>query len=324
MEARTLTFTDLVAQELAEVEARMLSGGEPQPPELQSAIEQLLSSGGKRLRPILVLLSGGLLGADRERTVTLAAAIELLHTATLVHDDMIDGSLLRRGYPTLNAKWDGGATVLMGDYVFALAALYAAETGSLPIMESFAKTLSTIVGGELTQIFGSSSGDMRKDYFNRVYAKTGSLFELATKGSALLAESELSVLRPMREFGRQLGIAFQIVDDILDFTGDLEQVGKPVASDLRHGLITLPTICHLESHPEDAEQVELLTRGALSAEREARLIESIRASGAVEAAQEDAADYVAACEAILAELPAEKPEHQALVDLAQYVLHRTQ
>jgi geranylgeranyl pyrophosphate synthase len=324
MEARTLTFTDLVREELAEVEGRMISGGDSQHPELRTAIKQLLSSGGKRLRPILVLLSGGLLGADRQRTITLAAAIELLHTATLVHDDLIDGSLLRRGYPTLNAKWDGGATVLMGDYVFALAARYAADTGSLAIMENFAETLSTIVSGELTQIFGTGTGNLRVDYFNRVYAKTGSLFELATKGAALLAQSEPSVLRSMQEFGRQLGIAFQIVDDILDFTGDLEQVGKPVASDLRHGLVTLPTICHLESQPQDDERIQKLVQGVLSADEEARLIESIRTSGAIEAAQAEAADYLAICAAIMEELPTDKPEHEALSGLAQYVLHRRQ
>lgn len=324
MEAKTLTFTDLVIDDLAAVEARMLSASGSQQPELRLAIKQLLSSGGKRLRPILVLLSGGLLDADRQRTITLAAAIELLHTATLVHDDLIDGSLLRRGYPTLNAKLDGGATVLIGDYVFARAAHYAAETGSLEIMESFAETLSTIVGGELTQIFGASSGSLRDDYFNRVYAKTGSLFELATKGASLLAGVESSILQPMRQFGRQVGIAFQIVDDILDFTGDLEQVGKPVASDLRQGLITLPTICHLESYPEDSERIELLTQGELGTSEEVHLIEAIRSSGAVQAAQAEAADYIEECREILAELPDGRPHHEALGDLAQYVLHRRQ
>ncbi len=165
METKTLSFTDLVADGLELVEARMLSGSGPRHPHLRSAIEQLLASGGKRLRPTLVLLSGGLLKADFDRSITLAAAIELLHTATLVHDDLIDGSQMRRGFPTLNATWDGGATVLMGDYVFAQAARLAAETESLPIMESFAGTLSTIVNGELNQIFGSLSPDERAAYF---------------------------------------------------------------------------------------------------------------------------------------------------------------
>lgn len=324
METKTLTFTDLVADGLDLVEARMLGGDEPRHPQLRAAIEQLLASGGKRLRPSLVLLSGGLLGADRRRSVTLGAAIELLHTATLVHDDLIDGSQLRRGYPTLNATWDGGATVLMGDYVFALAARLAAETDSLPIMKNFARTLATIVNGELNQIFGSSAADARSVYFERTYAKTGSLFELATRGPALLAEATPREERLIAEFGRKLGIAFQVVDDVLDFTGSLQEIGKPVASDLRHGLMTLPTICHLESYPEQSEQVRALMQGRLEADEQEALIDTIRTSGGVDAALQEAAELVAACQDLLNSLPADRPENQALAELAQYALDRTQ
>ncbi len=324
METKTLTFTDLVADDLRLVEARMLAADEPIQPQLRAAIEQLLASGGKRLRPILVLLAGGLVEADFQRSVTLAAAIELLHTATLVHDDLIDGALLRRGYPTLNATWDEGATVLMGDYVFAQAARLAAETGSLPIMEDFARTLATIVNGELNQIFGSDSDDVRQSYFDRAYAKTGSLFELATRGPALLAQVQPPVEEQMAEFGRQLGTAFQIVDDILDFTGSPQEVGKPVASDLRRGLLTLPTICHLESHPEHEPQVRSLMQGALPLDDQERLIESIRTSGGVESALQEAADLVANCQRLLGGLGTDRPENRALSELAQYALDRTQ
>lgn len=324
METRTLSFTDLVADGLQSVEARMLAADEPQQAELRTAIEQLLASGGKRLRPILVLLMGGLLQSDFERTVTLAAAIELLHTATLVHDDLIDGSLLRRGYPTLNATWDGGATVLMGDYVFAQAARLAAETGSLPIMESFARTLATIVNGELEQIFDSSTRETRAAYFRRAYAKTGSLFELAARGPALLALAPAKIEQQAAEFGRQLGTAFQIVDDVLDFTGDPEEVGKPLASDLRRGLLTLPTICHLERRPDQSAQVQALMGGSMPLDDQQALIESIRSSGGVEAALQEAADLVANCQTLLNSLPGDRAENQALADLAQYALDRTQ
>lgn len=323
MEATTLTFSDLVATGLTAVATRMREATLAENLELDAALDQLLGSRGKRLRPTLVLLSGGLLGADYARTVDLAAAIELLHTATLVHDDLIDGSLLRRGHPTLNARWEGGATVLIGDYLFSRAAELAAETQSLRCMASFARTLTTIVQGELNQLLGSRSTDLRTAYFERVYAKTGSLFELAAGAPAQLAGTGQAIQRSMRDFGRRLGIAFQIVDDVLDFAGEAEEVGKPVASDLRNGLITLPTLCHLEQHPADAEQVDLLVRGELSNQAQERLIAAIRTSGGVAAARAEAEGYVASCIALLAELPSDRPEHQALADLASYVLQRT-
>jgi len=323
MEATTLTFSDLVASGLEAVELRMREATPADHPELDAALDQLLGSRGKRLRPTLVLLSAGLLGANYPRTLDLAAAIELLHTATLVHDDLIDGSLLRRGHPTLNARWEGGATVLIGDYLFSRAAELAAATQSLLCMESFARTLTTIVQGELNQLLGSRSSDLRTAYFERVYAKTGSLFELAAEAPAQLAGSSQAIQRSLRDFGRNLGIAFQIVDDVLDFAGEAEAVGKPVASDLRNGLITLPTLCHLEAHPADAEAVDLLVRGELSNQAQARLIAAIRSSGGVVAARAEAEGYVESCLGLLAELPSDRPEHQALSDLASYVLQRT-
>ncbi len=324
MEAATLTFSDLVASGLAAVEARMREATPAENPELDAALDQLLGSRGKRLRPTLVLLSAGLLGADQARTVDLAAAIELLHTATLVHDDLIDGSLLRRGHPTLNARWEGGATVLIGDYLFSRAAELAAATQSLRCMESFAGTLTTIVQGELNQLLGSNSTDLRTAYFERVYAKTGSLFELAAEAPAQIAGTRPATQRKLRDFGRNLGIAFQIVDDVLDFAGQAEEVGKPVASDLRNGLITLPTLCHIEANPSDAEEVDLLLRGELSDQAQGRLITAIRNSGGVAAARAEAEGYVGTCLALLGELPSDRPEHQALGDLAGYVLQRTQ
>ena len=323
MEARTLSFPELVADGLVAVESRMRAGMVAELPIVGEAIDQLLSSGGKRIRPTLVLLVGGLLEADRERTVTLAGAAELLHTATLVHDDLIDGSILRRGFPTLNSQMEDGAAVLIGDYVFARAAHLAAETESIPLIKKFATTLAIIVNGELNQLFGSTTGDLRQDYFDRIHAKTGSLFELAAESPALLAGSDPDTVRNMKEFGSQLGIAFQIVDDILDFTGNPDQVGKPVGGDLRQGLITLPTIHHLEANPDDSDQVEALIAGVLDPQRAEELIERIRLSGAVDKAFQEASDYIESCVKLLDKFPSDRPEHLALIELARYALHRT-
>src|SRR3990170_2418606 len=134
-------------------------------PDLGAALDHLLSSGGKRVRPAVALLTGGMLGADPGRLIILAAAIELLHTATLVHDDLIDGALLRRGMPTLNAHWTPAATVLTGDFIFARAARLAAETASVEVMRAFAETLSVIVNGEITQMFDHRGIPTRENYF---------------------------------------------------------------------------------------------------------------------------------------------------------------
>jgi geranylgeranyl pyrophosphate synthase len=324
MEAKTISFTDLVQPALEQVERRMRASPEAHHPELQAALNQLLASGGKRIRPTFVLLMGGRLGADPERAVTLAAAIELLHTATLVHDDLIDGASLRRGLPTLNATWNGGATVLTGDYIFARAAYLAAQTQSLPIMESFARTLMVIVNGELTQLFRSSSGDLRQDYYARVNAKTASLFELAAEGAAILADMPEDTQRSARAAGANLGIAFQIVDDVLDFVGQASEVGKPVVSDLRQGLITLPTLYYLEAHPHEEPALRRLQRGEQEAPEIERLIERIRDFGAADQAMREAEGYVRRGLDLLDDLPTNGREYREALDgLARYIIERT-
>jgi geranylgeranyl pyrophosphate synthase len=255
------------------------------------------------------------------RTVTLAAAIEMLHTATLVHDDLIDGSLLRRGLPTLNARWGPGATVLTGDYVFARAAQLAAQTGSLPLMEIFARTLMTIVNGEITQLFHTRQGESREDYFNRIYAKTASLFELSTEAAALLSAVGPEAVAAMKDYGYHIGIAFQIVDDLLDFVGDQDQVGKPLASDLRQGIVTLPTLYYLQQNQDDPDLTAVL-EGRVAEEPLRRLVESIRRSGAIERSLEDAREFASIGEANLAGMP-DGPERAALYELARYVVERS-
>lgn len=226
-------------------------------PDLRAALEHLLAAGGKRVRPTLGLLVGNMLGADEARLVTLGAAVELLHTATLVHDDLIDGALLRRGIPTLNARWSPPATVLTGDFLFARAAKLAADTDHLPLMKAFSETLAIIVNGELTQMFSSRGVIERDNYYKRIYAKTASLFEMTSRAAAMISPVDEHQVEAMRDFGYQIGMAFQVVDDILDFNGDQAAVGKPVGSDLLNGLVTLPAIYYAESHPNDPDVLSL-------------------------------------------------------------------
>ncbi|OQX62518.1 MAG: hypothetical protein B5M51_05940 [Anaerolinea sp. 4484_236] len=271
----TTTFVTPVQATIEKVEERMRAQADDRHPDLRIALQNLLAAGGKRVRPTLVLLVGNMLGADSERLITLAAAIEMLHTATLVHDDLIDGSLMRRGNDTLNAKWTPAATILTGDFVFARAANLAAQTGSLTVMEEFAETLAIIVSGELTQMFDSRGLASRENYYQRIYAKTASLFELSTSGAAIISPVEPKTVETARVFGHQLGMAFQIVDDILDFTGEQAAIGKPVGSDLLQGLITLPALYYIETHPDD-EQVRALLGGEYHNEKRMKLLVECR------------------------------------------------
>lgn len=316
-----IEFFTPIQEYIQQVEQRMVAQSDGHHPELGLALNHLLSSGGKRIRPAIALLTGRMLGADIDRLITLGAAIELLHTATLVHDDLIDGALLRRGIATLNSQWSPAATVLTGDFVFAQAAKLAAETNSVPVMRLFAETLAVIVNGELTQMFTSRGVASREDYYNRIYAKTASMFELATAASALLSPVDDEIVNEIRHFGYQIGMAFQIVDDVLDFTGEQTTVGKPVASDLRQGLITLPALYYIEQNPDDKEIQLLLSDRYYNHEGLDRLIESIRKSDAIELCMKEAINHVNCALNILQNHP-DTLEKKALLDLSQYIVYR--
>ena len=292
-------------------------------PDLHIALGHLLSSGGKRVRPAVALLTGGMYRANPDKLVTLGAAIELLHTATLVHDDLIDGALFRRGIATLNARWTPAATVLTGDYVFARAAKLASDTDSVEVMQLFAETLATIVNGELTQMFTSRGLASREDYYRRIFAKTASMFVLATTGAAILSPKNTEeMIQVARSFGHDIGMAFQIVDDVLDFTGEQTTVGKPVASDLQQGLLTLPALYYYEMHPDDPDLIALLNGQYFSDDRISRLVGEIRKSGSIEKSLSEAQRY-ADCALDTLRLQPECTERFALEDLTRYIVHRT-
>lgn len=306
---------------LPEVEERMRSLADGYQPELGQALQQLLSSGGKRVRPTVSLLVSGMLGVEHRLSITLGAAVEVLHTATLVHDDLIDGATLRRGNPTLNAKWNSAATILAGDFLFSQAAWLGAQVESVDVMQMFAKTLSIIVDGEIKQIFTRHTFPTRAEYNQRIYSKTASMFELAAKSPAYLVGKEKQYGEALRSYGYGIGMAFQMVDDILDFSSDTETLGKPVASDLRLGLITLPTLIYAETQPNDTRLTKLHQGEDLDEASIESLLADIRSGGAVQRAHDEAEGYVQNALSALEKLPA-CPERYALADLADYVVER--
>lgn len=313
---------ELIGDELRLVEGKLQAPSELFEP-LSEALNLLVESGGKRLRPALALLAGKLYPkTPGARLTSLAAAIEALHTATLVHDDLVDGSMLRRGHPTLNASWSTGATVLAGDYVFARAAYFAAETGSVRVMQIFAQTLMTIVEGELHQLMDLRNWHQTKDsYFRRIYGKTAALFAAATESAGVLGEAPEEQVAALRDYGYNLGMAFQIMDDVLDFVGDERIVGKPVGSDLRHGTVTLPVYYYLQAHPDAIQVMQATGNGHSASEALSELIMDIGRSPAIEATRADAALFVLNAKKALDPLPASVYRDE-MASLADYVVSR--
>ncbi len=242
-----------VAADLPLVSAKIQSiTDEVDLPFLRQMLETALAGSGKMMRPAIALLAGRLGDYDLDRLVPLAASVELLHTATLVHDDVIDEAPERRGEATPNALFGNAASVMLGDYMFAHAADFIAQTDNTRVVRRFAQTLMVIANGELTQdisVFEYSEDVQR--YLDRITGKTASLFGTAAEGGAMVAGVPDDQVEALRIYGLRLGIAFQIVDDILDFTGDPEVMGKPAGSDLHSGTLTLPAILYMQQHPED-------------------------------------------------------------------------
>jgi geranylgeranyl pyrophosphate synthase len=313
-------FASSIEDKLILVDKKMMSRSSGHHPDLTAALEHLLASGGKRIRPIITLLMGSLLGADDEKLISLGASIEMLHTATLVHDDLIDGALLRRGNPTINSHWTPAVTVLTGDYIFAQAAELAAEIGSTEAMSLFAETLSTIVNGEISQLLGRNKFSSREDYYHRIYEKTGSLFSLSAKAAALISPVDRKYINPAEEYGSAIGKAFQIVDDVLDFAGDQTRIGKPIGSDLRQGVPTLPTLYYGEQNPEDQVLKDILDGSASDSEID-QLVERINQSGVIQLAMNEARECTKNAINSLAGFP-KGHDRDALEDLANYIVDR--
>ena len=277
--------------------------------------------GGKRLRPALVILAGQLFAAPLTPFYTLAAAVETLHAATLIHDDLVDDAPVRRGRETIHTTWPAGTTVLAGDVLLAQTVALVTELEHPRILRVFAETLCAICAGEIRQMFAAEGkqGD-REGYYRRIEAKTASLCAATTEMAGILAGAEEPQVAALRRFGRELGLAFQIVDDVLDVVGDEAQLGKPAASDLRQGLITLPILCYLERAEDDAP-----VKAVLSGQRdEAHLraaIEAISSSRAIEASLAEARAHARKSQEALEALPDSVPR-QMLRSLAEYVVER--
>jgi geranylgeranyl pyrophosphate synthase len=267
-------------------------------PGVSDLVLGLVRAGGKRLRPLILLLAGRAYGNDRERLITAGAGVELLHTASLVHDDTVDRSGMRRGRPTLNSVLPSGAVILLGDFLFAQSAMLAAATNSPRVVSIFASTLADICDGQLREMFFAHRLDQsREEYERRIFGKTASLFAGSAEMGAIIANAPESAVQALRQYGSDVGMAFQIVDDVLDLREDSSQLGKPAGHDLTQGTVTLPTIIYasgLTQTSDAAIRLEGVVSGEIDEPSEVdKVVEEIRDSGALEAAMDEATGFAA-------------------------------
>lgn len=319
-------LADWLADDMAAVNKiireRMSSEHAPRIPEVTA---HLIEAGGKRLRPMLVLAAAHICGYDKgEDHRKLAATVEFIHTATLLHDDVVDESKQRRGRPTANLLWDNKSSVLVGDYLFARAFQLMVEPNNMRVLDILANASATIAEGEVLQLTAAQDLSTTEDtYIKVVRGKTAALFSAATESGAVIAGAEAQAVQALFTYGDALGIAFQIADDLLDYGGTSAAIGKNTGDDFRERKLTLPVIKAV-ALADDAERafwrrtIELGDQGDGDLEQALAFMQK---HGALEAARADAFAYAATAREALAALPAH-PLRDLLSDLADYVVSR--
>jgi octaprenyl-diphosphate synthase len=306
-------------REVDAVIARRLASGVPLVGEVSRYI---ISSGGKRLRPALLLLVCGALGHRGAQRFNLAAVVEFIHTATLLHDDVVDGSTLRRGRATANESFGNPASVLVGDFLYSRAFQMMLEAHDMRVMEILADATNVIAEGEVLQLMNMHDASLDEAaYLQVIRSKTAKLFEASARLGAVLAGATPAIEQACADYGQALGTAFQVIDDVLDYAGAQEEMGKNLGDDLREGKVTLPLIVAMRRG--GAEQRALVRRaietGALD-ELE-HVVDIVRSTGALEVAHDAAAAEAQRAMSAAAQLPS-NPHAQALVQLAASLLAR--
>lgn len=292
-------------------------------PLVESIGHYIVESGGKRLRPLLVLLAANACGYEGKQHIPLAAVIEFIHTATLLHDDVVDNSDLRRGNATANAKWGNAPSVLVGDFLYSRSFQVMVEIGEMAIMKVISNATTVIAEGEVLQLLNQRNPDTTEEsYMNVILGKTAMLFEAATECGAILAATDDNSREALRLYGRHLGIAFQLVDDVMDYLSSSEEMGKNVGDDLAEGKATLPLIYAMRTGNEDErKQVrEAIRKGGL--DDLTPILEIVRKTGAIDYTRQQAQEQVDLALKALESLP-ETSFRETLAQIAGMAVQRT-
>lgn len=283
----------------------------------------IVDAGGKRLRPLLVLLFTKALNYRQTAHVDLAAIIEFIHTATLLHDDVVDMSSLRRGRATANAKWGNSPSVLVGDFLYSRAFQMMVSIGQMNIMAILSNTTNVIAEGEVQQLVNAGNPEVSEhNYMTVIHKKTAALFEAAAETACVLAQGSEAQRQAARTYGYHLGVAFQLVDDLLDYEGNSDEMGKNVGDDLAEGKPTLPLIYTI-SH--GSESAKALIRAAIESGDLANIeniVSAVRNSGGLAYTKQKAAEHALAAKHAMDAYP-DSEYKQALLDLAEFSVHRT-
>ena len=303
------------------IRTRMASEHAPRIPEVTA---HLVEAGGKRLRPMLTLATARLCGYDGEHHIRLAATVEFIHTATLLHDDVVDESAQRRGRPTANLLWDNKSSVLVGDYLFSRSFQLMVETGSLRVLDILANASATIAEGEVLQL--SAAQDLRTSediYLKVIRGKTAALFSAATEVGGVIAGAREDQIRALHVYGDALGMAFQIVDDLLDYGGSTVEIGKNIGDDFRERKLTLPVIKAVAKANEEERSFwrRTIEKGDQRDGDFDHAIELLARHGAMEETRAEALGWAEKARAALDSLPAHDVRDM-LSDLADYVVSR--
>ncbi|MEE3118227.1 MAG: octaprenyl diphosphate synthase [Pseudomonadota bacterium] len=313
---------DTVADDFSRVNDLIIQRLSSDVPLVEKIAQYIIESGGKRLRPLLVLLSSQAAGYTRDDHLKLAAVIEFLHTATLLHDDVVDTSDMRRGRSTANARWGNAPSVLVGDFLYARAFEMRVELESLPIMNVLSHATAVIAEGEVMQLMNVKNPDLTEaQYMQVIHNKTAMLFEAASHTGALLAGANDSQERALRDYGKHLGLAFQLVDDVLDYRGDAETMGKNVGDDLAEGKVTLPLIHAMAQGTDEARQLirQAIRKGGLDDLSD--ILALVETSGALEYTMERARAEASKASDCLTQLE-DSPYRTALEQLTEVAVAR--
>lgn len=289
---------------------------------LQKAIDQILSATGKHIRPLLVLLSAKACGEVTESSINAAVFLELLHTATLIHDDVIDETKQRRGVPSLNALFDNRVSVLVGDYILSTALIRSIQTGNLRIIGIVSDLGRDLSEGEIKQMETADESILDEQcYMQVIYKKTATLLAACASIGAISAGADDGQVALMRDFGVQLGYAFQIKDDIFDYFKG-QQIGKPTGNDIREGKVTLPLLFALRQGGREADELRrIILAKDFTDEHIERLIAFAKAQGGIEYAEKKMEEFQQKAVGLLAQLP-DTPAKQSLKILSEYIISR--
>ncbi len=315
-----LIYEPIQAQ-IVRVEERLRALAPEGHPALLDLLKHVTASSGKRMRPAITLLASRFHPNDGELPIIMAAAVELLHIASLVHDDMVDNASVRRGLATISSLWGRDVAVQLGDYVFATSAVFVCDTNNIRVIRRFSETIKDLATGELIEGFGTFQWDHTyEQYKERIYSKTASLFRTAAESGAILSGAPEKTIQALSRYGYSLGMAFQVVDDILDFDGTQEEVGKPVGHDLLQGVMTLPSMLLLQRYPDNNPVIGLF-RGEDPERNNLQALEMIHNSTIIEDSYAVARDFSDDAASALEHMP-DIEERQSLRALASYVLER--